>query len=255
MVGPKDPQGEMVESVSTPFGAIPAVAVVVPISDVPPIPRLGLYSPAAGGITVAVSVTGVDRTILGRLNGPIQARLVEVVDPTGDPAFWPEVTTTSLADAGNDFTASISIAEVPPWTRVGLATAVRFPPENTTLAGAVVPNPELRAAGVQPERITSPWGPYSVPQWIEVVGPEPVLQAGDDLASVSVSVTGLTEIPAGQPQWQVAFLSGSVALTTQSVTPVTAASPVAVLGPPAVGTSYAAQLIDPFGIARTPVAL
>jgi hypothetical protein len=121
----------------------------------------------------------VDSTLLGRLDGPIQARIVEVIDPaTSDPMFWPEVATLDLVDAGDEFTASVTIDDVVPWTRVCRSTAVRYPPEPTALAGALVLQPELRATGVQPEHIPPAWGPYSVPAWIESAGPEPALAPG-----------------------------------------------------------------------------
>jgi hypothetical protein len=242
------------EFASTPFADIPPVAVVVPISDVPPVPRLLLSPVSPGRITATVTVSGVDRRVLDQFDGPIEARIVEAVDPSINPAYWPEIHRLTLTGDGDAFTGTAYI-DAAPWTYAHLAATVRYPPEPTTSHGAVVLDPELRATGQRGDHIESPWGPYSVPHSIAVRGTEPVIKPLADPNSVSVEVTGLNTIPPGQPPWAVSFLAGTGPLTATSDVPVSPTNSTATAGPRAPGTSYAAQLIDPFGTPRPPITV
>lgn len=255
MVGPSLPGGDPVESVSTPFTSIRAVPVVVPAHDVPPIPRISVRVDG-GSVLVDIRVAGVDTVALGRLTGPVQARIVEVADPRLDARYWPEVAVVDLEPADGEFVGRMTIDDAPPWVRIAVSACARYPAERTLLKGSKVANPELKAEGVQPDFIESPWGACAPPEWAWVPGDEPTLADASTPAALVAAVTGVPEIPAGQPLWSAEVLSGAGAVVPQNPphkVPLESGASTIQLGARTAGTGYAFRLVDPFGCARTPV--
>jgi hypothetical protein len=207
------------------------------------LPELTAEVDDAGIITATVRVSDVPAHLLSRVaGGALQARLLEVAGD--DPAFWPEIAVADLeATTENAHVASIRVT-VPPWTRTGLAVAVRYPAEPTLEAGIGEVPSEVRGVGPDAEHgIPSPWGPCSVPVWVDVAGEMPTVAfepvaGGDIRATVTGAGTG----------WQMQLLAGTNALVPTG--PPIAASDGLLI--PA-GQKHAMQLRDPFGQLHAPV--
>jgi hypothetical protein len=259
-----DASGRVVrDGVEAPFSSVEPAFVVVPYDEVPPTPELTLAVGAAPGVattpvTATVTVRGVQPAVLNRYaREPIQARIVEA-SVTGDPWFWPEIAVVALTQSAADptvFTAEVTV-DVPAWSRAGLAVAVRYPPEDMVVPGVDnVDEPELTAAGPQGDRIESPWGPVSVPAWIQVEGHEPNITASSDGAGgLRIQVDGLPELAPGAPTFRLDVYS-TASLPPLSSAQVTVSRPEVILPPGVVGVGQQllAVLVTPFGASLPPV--
>ncbi|MET9065597.1 hypothetical protein [Streptosporangium sandarakinum] len=262
-----DPSGRVIrDGVEAPFASVRPVFVVVPFDEVPPTPELRLTpaegpGPASTPVKATVTVRGVPATVLGRYSGePMQARFVEA-STDGDPWFWPEIATTSLLRSPTDpgtFVGELTV-DVPAWSRAGIAVAVRYPAEDTTIPGAdVIDEPEFDASGPQGPRIESPWGPVSVPAWVRVAGAEPQISVRPDGGGgFRVRVAGLPALAPDAPTFRVdvygSATGGGLVLLSES--PVTDTSPEVPI-PSGVVTAHpqlAAALVTPFGTTLPPV--
>lgn len=247
VTGSVDGYGNVAEGVETPLESVAPAYVIVPATDVPPLPRLTVTPAGIGKISVVVDVEGTPTATMDRLPGPLEARVVEVV-PGQSPFYWPEVATLKL---GADGSATTELA-VPGWTRVTLGACVRYAAESVTVPGAdLVVDPDLVALGTQPDVVVSPWGPVGAPVSADVVGAEPVVSATVDGADWQVSVSPL---PPGRPQpgfrAVVYATDASGALVPEQTVAVDASTgPISV---PGAATS-AVVLVDPFGRSRDAV--
>jgi hypothetical protein len=252
------------DGVEAPFSSVRPVFVVVPYDEVPQTPELTLAAEAAPGaattpVTATVTVRGVQPAVLNRYaREPIQARIVEA-SAAGDPWFWPQIAVVALAPSAADPTAFTAVAtvDVPAWSRAGLAVAVRYPPEDMVVPGVdIVDEPELTAAGPQGDRIESPWGPVSVPAWIQVDGHEPSITASSDgVGGLRIQVGGLPELAPGAPTFRLDVYS-TASLPPVSSAQVTVSRPEVVLPPEVVGgvgQQLLAVLVTPFGTSLPPV--
>lgn len=261
-------QGRIVrDGVEAPFATVRPAFVVVPLDDVPPTPELELVPTAAASgsestrVRARITVRGVPANVLDHYaQEPLQARVVEA-STEGDPWFWPEIATVALQQSGDDpslFTAEVGV-DVPAWSCAGLAVAVRYPPEDMVIPGAdVVLAPELTATGVQGSRIESPWGPVSVPAWVQVTGNEPgVFSAPDGLGGVRVTTFGLPELASGAATFRMKIHSGlGGAMQEVADVAVTPQTPEVFVTSGMIGTPGArvfAVLQTPFGEYLTPV--
>jgi len=108
---------------------------------------------------------------------------------------------------GVDLTPKLAI--VPLLTRWIGGTELKHLPKLRIVARAGtgvdnVDEPELTAAGPQGDRIESPWGPVSVPAWIQVEGHEPNITASSDGAGgLRIQVDGLPELAPGAPTFRL----------------------------------------------------
>jgi len=252
------------ETVSTPFEATRPVAIVVPRSDFPPVPDLRVEAGDEGTARVTVRVSQPPTSALASLQiegeppARIEARLVEHLGADVPPAFWPEVAPLVLEPRADDPSVHEATATVrgAPWLRTAVAACVRYPAEPTLAAGATQTASEVRATGLQHERIPSPWGPFSTPAWIDSTGPLPTVAFAEDAGDVQVTVDGLPELPPAAPPWTLQLLSGTTVLAPApgaagAVVPAAAGLTLT----PVPGQQYAVQLRDPFGAAHgvTPV--
>ncbi|MFT4086754.1 MAG: hypothetical protein QM658_06295 [Gordonia sp. (in: high G+C Gram-positive bacteria)] len=262
MTGPVGPDGLPTEGVSTPFTAIRATAIAVPGSDVPPTPRLRTSLDTAGNIVADVVVDGLDPAILRRLSGPPQVRIVELIAGAGEPRFAPVVVnaTALTVDGDPDRSAtlrahgSVIVPDAPTWRRIGLAAAVRYPAEDTVMPEAeVVPDPELVADGPQPDRVDSPWGPYSATSWIAVPGADhPTLRDTSTDSRVSVAV----DDPPASGEWTLETFYGAVDGPLSESTTVPLSGGESIVDTVPDGTrQYAVRIVDPFGRPGEPVGL
>lgn len=250
------------DGVEAPFTSAKPAFVVVPLDDVPPTPELTLAPVGDPGetstpITATVTVRGVQSAVLNRYaHEPIRARIVEA-STDGDPWFWPQVATTPLTRSAADptvFTAQVTI-EVPAWSSAGLAVAVQYPPEDTVVPGAdIIDEPEFFALGPQGTRIESPWGPISVPAWIQVEGTEPLISAQPDHAGgLRIAATGLPQLRPGTPTFRMHVYGSGGHHELLSET-VTATDPELLLSTDAAGEEQQllAALETPYGKLLTP---
>lgn len=249
VTGGVDAYGNPAEGIEAPVHTVTPAYVIVPTDDVPPLPRVSASSPAPGRARVEIVVFGVSTAALGRLPGPVQARLVEVIDGE-DPRYWPEIETVPLvADGPGRFAATVEL-DVPPWARLRFAAAVRFAAEATVVPGAdIVVAPDLTAAGPQPDAVAAPWGPLSAPASADVAGAEPIIRSVDDGAGLRVVVDGLPALAAGSSAFTAVVYTGAVELTESERHTLSAESD----GFPLVAASAAVVIVDPFGAARAPV--
>ncbi|MDN3309424.1 hypothetical protein QWJ90_00580 [Microbacterium oryzae] len=258
VTGVVDAYGKKAEGVEADVAAAVPTYLAVPTADVPPLPRLTaevIADGAAREVAVTVTTSGVPSSVLRRLPGVIEARLVEAIDRT-DPHYWPQVTTVPLtAHPDGSHTATARIP-VPTWARVRLAASVRFAAEGTTVPGAdIVVDPDLASAAPQPDAVISPWGPLSAPISVDVDGPEPAVTSAPDASGTAVTVTGLPLTAAGSsPFTAVLYLadpSGALMESSRhrSVTGEAASFTVAPAGAAAV------VLVDPFGRPRAAVRI
>ncbi|NKS56161.1 hypothetical protein GS504_00840 [Rhodococcus hoagii] len=256
------------DGVEPPFDSVDPVFVVVPFDEVPPTPDLHLTpagepGPNSTTVTATVTVRGVQAAVLDRYaEEPLQARLVEA-STSGDPWFWPQIATTQLSQSPTDagaFTGEVSIA-VPAWSRAGIAVAVRYPPEDTIVPGVnIIDEPELDATGLQGTRIESPWGPVSVPAWIQVEGAQPqIATKPDDAGGFTIHVTGLPALSSNAPTFRVdlygAAAGSAGALVPLSGSAVTAGASMVTVGSD-IATAHprlAVVLVTPFGTSLPPV--
>lgn len=252
------------DGVEPPFTSVKPVFVVVPFDDVPPTPELTLVRAGEPGaattrVTATVVVRGVQVAILNRYaREPIQARLVEA-SPDGDPWFWPQIAVVDLSPSPVDptvFTAEVTF-DLPAWSRSGVAVAVRYPPEDTVIPGIdVVDEPDLSGTGPQGTHIESPWGPVSVPAWIQVDGHEPLIASNSDGAGgLRIQAIGLPRLTAEAPTFRMhVYGSGAGGLLELLSERVTVSAPELILGPDVVGVGQRliAVLETPFGALLTP---
>lgn len=251
------------ESVSTPFERTEPVAVVVPLSEFPPVPDIRTSVGEDGRASVTVRVTRPPAAMLSslRIDGEpearIQARLVEYL-ADADPVFWPQITTLTLDPQPGSPGVFEGTAEIRgrPWQRTAVAACVRYPPEPTLAAGDTAIAGEIRPTGLQYERIPSPWGPYSTPTWIDVRGAVPTLDFSHAMDSVSIKASGLPVLPPGAPVWRMQLLRGTSSLAPDpgpAGEPVPASTGLSVL--PWLPFRYAVLLIDPFGGRHGPLGV
>ena len=255
------------DGVEAPFKSVEPTFVVVPYDEVPPVPELQLTPDGPQGahstrVKATVAVRGVPAAVLHRYAAePMQARLVEA-STGGDPWFWPQIATASLVQSPEVGTYRAETTfEVPAWSRTAIAVAVRYPPEDTVVPGIdLIDDPELDATGPQGPQIESPWGPISVPAWIQVEGPEPeVTVEPDHGGGFLIRVAGLPPIAPADNTFRVDLFGSASgtdvgALLFLSGHPVTKDSPLVAIEPDvAAGYSrLAAQLVTPFGVSRRP---
>ncbi|MBO1752089.1 hypothetical protein J4G33_09765 [Actinotalea sp. BY-33] len=248
----RHPGGPPTETVTTPFSATDPVALVVPLSEFPPVPDLVLRAEPEGVVAATVRVTRPPSGLLGSLpRDGIEARLVEHLGSQVQPVYWPELATVRLAPRPEEpevHEGTVRLRGVP-WVRSALAACVRYPAEATLAPGATELPTEIRSTGPQLERIPSPWGPYSTPAWVDTTGPLPTLGSTATGGSIEVTVAGLTPIPEGRPRWTAQLLAGAGALVPRG-TPVAAEQGVTI--PVVEGERYAIQLRDPFGAEHEP---
>lgn len=252
------------ESVSTPFERTQPVAVVVPRSDFPPVPDIQTSVGEDGTAAVTVRVTRPPAAALSslRINGDpevhIEARLVEYV-ASAEPVFWPQISTLALKPSAGNPAVFEGTAPLRgrPWQRTAVAACVRYPAEPTLAAGDIaIENSEIRPVGLQYEHIPSPWGPYSTPAWIGIRGNVPTIEYSHTLGSVSVTASGLPDLPAGAPAWTMQLLRGTASLAPDpgpSGGRVPASAGLTLI--PRPGYRYAVLLTDPFGGQHGPVPL
>jgi hypothetical protein len=250
------------DGVEAPFTSVKPVFVVVPLDDVPPTPELTLTPAGEPGeastpVTATVTVRGVQSAVLNRYaREPIRARILEA-STDGDPWFWPQIAVTALTQSAADptvFTAKVTV-DVPAWSRAGLAVAVQYPPEDMVVPGVdIVDEPELSATGPQGTRIESPWGPISVPAWLQVEGHEPLIASQSDGAGgVRIQAIGLPQLSPGAPPFRMQVY-GSGGLQELLSGTVTVSRPELFLSPDVVGVGQQiiAVLETPFGTLLTP---
>lgn len=255
------------ESVSTPFERTEPVAVIVPLSDFPPVPDIRTSVREDGSAAVTVRVTRPPAARLSSLHidgepeARIQVRLVEYL-ANAEPVFWPQISTLTLEPSPADPGAFEGTATLRgrPWQRTAVAACVRYPAEPTLAVGDIAIAGEIRPAGLQYQHIPSPWGPYSTPAWIDLRGNVPTLEFSHTIShggeSVSVTAMGLPALPPGAPAWTMQLLRGTSSLAPDAGPP---GDPV----PASTGLSlrprphyrYAVLLIDPFGGQHGPVAV
>jgi hypothetical protein len=261
------PGNPPIESVSTPFERTEPVAVVVPLSDFPPVPDIRTSVREDGSAAVTVRVTRPSAAMLSSLHidgepeARIQARLVEYLANT-EPVFWPQITTVTLEPSPEDPAVfdGTAIIRGRPWQRTAVAACVRYPAEPTLAAGDIAIASEIRPAGLQHEHIPSPWGPYSTPAWIHFRGNVPTLEFSHTIShgghSVSVTATALPALPPGAPAWAMQLLRGTSSLAPDAGpggNPVPASTGLSLR--PRPHYRYAVLLIDPFGGQHGPVAV
>jgi hypothetical protein len=250
------------DGVEAPFTSVNPVFVVVPLDDVPPTPELTLTPEGEPGeastpVTATVTVRGVQSALLNRYaREPIRARIVEA-STDGDPWFWPQIAVTPLTQSAADptlFTAEVTL-DVPAWSQAGLAVAVQYPPEDMVVPGVdIIDEPEMIAQGPQGTRLESPWGPISVPAWVQVDGHEPLIESQSDGAGgLRIQTTGLPQLSPGAPTFRM-HVYGSGGLQELVSETVTVSSPEVFLSPDVVGVGQQilAVLETPFGAWLTP---
>ncbi|MGC4151807.1 MAG: hypothetical protein QM628_01850 [Propionicimonas sp.] len=262
VTGGVDAYGTSAEGVEAPVGSTEAAYLVVPTDEVPPLPRVAAIADGPGHVTVSVEVSGAPAGMLGRLPGPIEARIVEAIDGS-DPYYWPEVARIALADGNHSagrFSASIPL-DVPPWARLRLAASVRYAGESTVLPGAdVVHDPDLTVAGPQPDLIVSPWGALAAPVTVDVPGAEPSVRSELEGADLRVFVDGLPSMSAGSsPFTAIVYQAADGGALTESGRHQLSADGsefvLAGAGGGGLATTSAVVLEDPFGTTRAPVVL
>ncbi|SBS79215.1 hypothetical protein MHPYR_70136 [uncultured Mycobacterium sp.] len=254
------------DGVEPPFTSVKPVFVVVPYDDVPPTPELTLTRAGEAGagsvpVTATVVVRGVQASVLDRYaRQPIQARLVEA-STDADPWYWPQIAVVDLSPTPTDATVftGTAVLHVPVWSRAGVAVAVRYPPEDMVVPGVdVVVAPELSATGPQGTSIDSPWGPISVPAWIEVDGPEPGVDAQSEVAGpVHVRAGDLPHLVPGAPTFVMhVFSAANGALLEVAAAPVTPDRPELILDPldlGGIGAQFSVVMETPFGALLSPI--
>ncbi|TDO17463.1 hypothetical protein EV580_0636 [Mycobacterium sp. BK086] len=264
-----DTAGRVVrDGVEPPFASVKPVFVVVPYDEVPPTPELTLTrageAEAAGiPVTATVVVRGVQAAVLNRYaQEPIQARFVEA-STDGDPWFWPQIAVADLAPSPADAAvfAGTATIHVPAWSRAGVAVAVRYPDEDMVVPGVdVVVAPELSATGPQGDRVESPWGPISVPAWIDVDGVEPGVGAESEVAGpVHVRATDLPQLVPGAPTFVMhVYSAASGALLEVAAGAVTPLQPELNVDPLAlggIGAQFSVVFETPFGALLSPLSV
>lgn len=252
-----DAYGKRAEGVEADVATVACTYLAVPTADVPPLPCLTAEVVADGGareVAVTVTVSGIPSSMLRRMPGAIEARLVESIDGA-DPHYWPEIATVPLVAQPSGSHAAITRLPVPTWARVRLAASVRFAAESTTVPGAdVVVDPDLFTAAAQPDAVISPWGPLSAPISVDVDGPEPAVTSVAEPAGVAVTVTGLPPAAGGSsPFTAVLYRADAFGALTESPPhhPVTGEAPSFSVDP--AGAAAAVVLVDPFGRPRAAV--
>lgn len=251
VTGSVDGYGQVAEGVESPVEKVAPAYVIVPSTDLPPLPQVRVTPTEEGKVEVAVRVEGSPAATLSRLAGPLEARVVEAI-PGQQPFYWPEVgIVTLVGDGGGVFTGTLRL-DVPGWTRISLAAAVRYAAEPVTVPGAdIVVDPDLVAVGAQPQLVVSPWGPVGAPVSADVPGPEPVLDFVADGADWQVSVSPLPAARA-QPGFTALVYAADadgVLLPAQTVAVDASSDSFAVAG----GAVASVVLVDPFGTARDAV--
>ncbi|HEV2606328.1 MAG TPA: hypothetical protein VGU24_21985 [Microvirga sp.] len=254
-----------VEAVFSRCGVVP---VAVPIAAVPPPPTV-VARPEGGGIRVDVSVGGLDRALMGRLqqggDAAPECRVKRVFSRATDPLYFEEIERTFMVEdpPGSGRWAASFLDDgsrsraPPPFVPVSYVAEVRYPPELAVIRGAVLeplPRGVGPIAGVLGEEIESAWGSASIPVASMIVPEPPAAPQGVTATAVDDVIT--VEAPSLPVSHARAIGSYQLALWSEAVdgrvaeprlAPV-GTSPVAIDLPGAAETAAVrVAVLDPLG--------